>query len=365
MKNSVSVFVSGDFVPLHKAGVNLAAGKPEEVFGTVLPIIKSCDLAITNLETALTAGGAEISKCGPCLKVDPAVLPATLKAGFSLFTVANNHTRDWGNEAFLETLQHITDSGASYVGGGKNLEEAAVPFRTVINGLRLTVFNAGMQTPCSARHRRPGANPLSPAKLTAQIANERDKSDFILVIIHDGKEHLPCPSPRIRENYRAFIDAGANAVIGHHPHIAQGYEMYHGGFIAYSLGNFVFPPRNPENVREFWHLGYSVKLDFGTDREVTFEILPHENSKETHGTNLMTGEEKEKFLDNIAELNRLLADDEACDEFYCRKALQFFPNYQKRLLSNPDDYVRWACVMATDEHVDVLKESAWKLAFDE
>ena len=111
--NGASLFITGDLVPLHESIDLLAAGKVEEVFSTVLPEIRSADLAITNLECAVTDGGEPIRKCGPNLKCTPAVMPALVDAGFKLFALANNHSRDFGDAAFLETMENVEKAGGS------------------------------------------------------------------------------------------------------------------------------------------------------------------------------------------------------------------------------------------------------------
>ncbi len=359
--NSASLFITGDLVPLHESIDLLAAGKVEEVFSTVLPEIRSADLAITNLECAVTDGGEPIRKCGPNLKCTPAVMPALVDAGFKLFALANNHSRDFGDAAFLETMENVEKAGGSCVGGGRDMEDSCKPFRSVVNGLKVTVFNSSMHNWCSATMDNPGAAPLRPAYLAAQIANEKANADFILVIIHDGKEHVPFPSARIRDNYRAFIDAGANACIGHHPHISQGYEVYNNGFIAYSLGNFFFPPRVKNSAPPFWYKSYSVKLNISANKIDSFEILPHFYDEETSALKVMEGGQKEEFMERLCKLNQILKDDRLCDKCYTIEARKYMPTYENNM-PNPFYYY---CVMGTEEHVDVLQYAGRERALGE
>ncbi len=253
-----------------------------------------------------------------------------LKAGFTVFSLANNHTRDFGDKAFLETMRFIREAGAAFVGGGANQTEAAELLRLKLGSLRLSIFAAALEQPCSATDATPGANPLNAAGLAAAIANERSHSDFILAVIHDGKEHIPFPSRRVRENYRAFVDAGAGAVSGHHPHIIQGIEYYHGGLIAYSLGNFHFPACNKEEAPGFWNRAFSLRLYIGQSRIAAIDVLPHHNDSATDRIDLMTGTDKVSFLDELSRLNRILENDVLCDRYYHGAALQFAPYYFTR-----------------------------------
>ncbi len=322
-----NLFITGDLIPREFAESNLIKGDVEAVFGTVLPEIRSSDLAVTNLETALTRGGAPIRKFGPPLRSDPDSLTGLVKTGFKVFSLANNHARDFGDEAFLETMRHIQSAGARFVGGGKNRTEAVQPLRLALGSFRISIFAAATEQPCSATENTPGANPLDPAGLTAAIANEKPNADFILAYIHDGKEHIPFPSRRVRNNYRAFIDAGAAAVIGHHPHICQGIERYHGGLIAYSLGNFHFPARNKQESPGFWNRAFSLRLHIRRNQVAAIDILPHANDPATDRIDLMTGTQKLDFMEELSRLNRILEDDELCDRYYAAAALPFAPWY--------------------------------------
>lgn len=352
---TASILVTGDLVPISRAEELLVAGEYEKAFGNFLPEIQSSDLALTNFETAATCGGEAIKKWGPNLRVNPGVMPALVKAGFKLFKLANNHSRDWGDAAFIETMEHIKNAGADYVGGGRDLAEAMEPYRCELNGIKVTVFNATMHQPCCALDNQPGANPLVPARLAAQIAAEKGKADFILVSVHDGKEQNPFISRRVRENYRGFIDAGANAVISHHPHIAQGYENYKDGFIAYSLGNFYFPSRNPDDAPGFWFRGYAVKLEIAPGKVVKAEVIPHKLDPETQCLALMAGEELAAFEERLARQNKILADD-LNDWYFGALASRGAYTYYHKMISTDVDYLAHAT--ETEEHVDSISAGA-------
>ena len=352
---TASILVTGDLVPISRAEELLVAGEYEKAFGNFLPEIQSSDLALTNFETAATCGGEAIKKWGPNLRVNPGVMPALVKAGFKLFKLANNHSRDWGDAAFIETMACIKNAGGDYVGGGKDLAEAMEPYRCVLNGIKVTVFNATMHQPCCALDNQPGANPLVPARLAAQIAAEKGKADFILVSVHDGKEQNPFISRRVRENYRGFIDAGANAVISHHPHIAQCYENYKDGFIAYSLGNFYFPSRNPDDAPGFWFRGYAVKLEIAPGKVVKAEVIPHKLDPETQCLALMAGEELAAFEERLARQNKILADD-LNDWYFGALASRGAYTYYHKMISTDVDYLAHAT--ETEEHVDSISAGA-------
>lgn len=365
LEGAKSIFITGDLIPRDKTEARLCNGETETVFGSVLPEILSCDLGITNLECTLTRGGEPIYKCGPNLKADPGVMPALMKAGFSVYALANNHSRDFGDEAFLETMKYITDAGGKYVGGGKDLAEASSTLFYDLKGLKLAIICASMRQACDCTKTTPGSNPLNPPAIAAQVAKARTRSDFVLVIIHDGKEQVPFPSERIRENYRAFVDAGAAAVIAHHPHTAQGFESYNGGFIAYSLGNFQFPPIHAEPPRS-WCESFSLKLFVNDHKVAGIEVVPH-HINEDQCLEVKQGADREEFLKRLGGLCTIAADDELCNKYYNAASMRYvhYENHIRKCLSLMDqgdlkdpEYLREMFYMnhylITAEHFDLL-----------
>lgn len=321
LEGAKTVFITGDLIPRELAEERLCKGETESVFGTVLPVIKSCDLGITNLECTLTRGGEPIYKCGPNLKADPDVMPALMKAGFSVYALANNHSRDFGDEAFLETMEHITAAGGKFVGGGKDLADAAKTLYCDVKGLKIAIICASMRQACDCTRTTPGSNPLNPPAIAAQVAKEKQQSDFVLVVIHDGKEQVPFPAQRIRENYRAFVDAGAAAVIAHHPHTAQGFELYNGGFIAYSLGNFHFPARS-ETPPPSWNESYSLKLFINKHKVAAIKVIPHQINAD-QCLEVKEGANREEFLKRLTGLCNIVADDDLCDTYYNAASMRY------------------------------------------
>ena len=365
LENSKSIFITGDLIPRERSEERLCAGNIKDVFGNVLEHIQSCDAGITNLECAVTGGGEPIFKCGPNLKTRPETIPSLVKAGFGVFALANNHSRDWGDDAFLETMKCITDAGAQYVGGGRDLQEASSALYFDVAGLRLAVLNSSMRQACDCTKNTPGSNPLNPPAMAAAISKIKDNCDFLLVVIHDGKEYCPFPSQRVRENYRAFIDAGADAVIAHHPHVAQGFEEYNGKFIAYSLGNFHFYPRKA-NPPPYWRKSFSLKLFVNKHKLAAIEVVPHKINDD-YCLELLEGEERKNFLERIDRLNDILQDDELGDIYFraatlgCRNYMSFISLAVKQFeagdYQDPDfkqNMFYFNHYLETMEHYDVI-----------
>ncbi|MBN2643120.1 MAG: CapA family protein [Victivallales bacterium] len=365
--DDLRVIVTGDMTFCGYTEELLIAGQTASVFGSMLPELLDKDLSVTNLETVIASGGEPIYKCGPNIKSTPEAFAGIIPAGFDVFSLANNHTRDYGDDAFMETIQHINAAGKKYVGGGENRAQAAEPLRLDIKGIPFSLFSATMHNICEAGTNSPGANAIAPAPLAAAIALEKNAGRTVIAFIHDGKEHVPFPSVRVRENCRGFVDAGADAVICHHPHIAQGFERYGKGFIAYSLGNFLFYSLTPDTAPDFWWNGYALRLYFNNTGISGVDVIPHHLGKNSR-MEVMSGGMRHEFMEKLSKLNAILADDAMCDRYY-HAAVQKFVYYENNIsalvklrqagITSGDEHFNQAfwCnhILETEEHLDALR----------
>ncbi|OGV71786.1 MAG: hypothetical protein A3K19_06725 [Lentisphaerae bacterium RIFOXYB12_FULL_65_16] len=333
--DDLKLLVTGDLCPVADVEDNFLAGKGEMVYGDMLPELRDKDLSVTNLELALTCGGAPIDKCGPNLRSDPRIFAGMAQAGFDVYGVANNHSRDWGDAAFIETLAHIAAAGCRYVGGGRNAAEAAQPLRLTVKGQRLAIFALTMHCDCDAGEATPGANALNPPFNTLAIREAKDAGDLVVVIFHDGKEHVPFPARRIRNYCRAFVAAGASAVIGHHPHITRGFEFYRGSLIAYSLGNFLFPKRRETTTElpAFWYEGYCLRLRLGRSGITGLDVIPHryDAAKQCLET-VRDPAARQRVLTRLNRLNAILAQPGENERYFSAAAAAF--SYYYHILRN-------------------------------
>lgn len=253
-----------------KSVVENGNGDYNFAFINVASYIKSFDLAFGNLESIISDKGETIKPfTGVDLRADPAAVDGLTGAGFDVVSVANNHIGDFGEEGMLDSFSRLKAAGISFAGGGLNYNEAHSPVIKEVRSTRiacLSYTNTPMysdsvglgQTPIKtwiATDSRPGIAwaASNGTKYNSKFAEygdiedmERDikaaklLADIVIVMIHFGWEYTYEPEDPEIEQARAAIDAGANLVIGSHPHVCQRVEEYHGGFIAYSLGNFVF-----------------------------------------------------------------------------------------------------------------------------
>jgi poly-gamma-glutamate synthesis protein (capsule biosynthesis protein) len=316
--------MTGDMCPLLDVEESLAQGS-SDVFGDLLPDMLSKDLSVTNLELPLTNGNDPIHKVGPNLKASPGIMKGLANSGFDVFALANNHTRDFGDDALIETMQAIEKNGLKHVGAGQNLEFAQKPLRLEINGVKISCISFSMSSFSDATENSPGVGLLNPARNAVDIFNEKKENNLVFVFSHDGRMHIPVPSERVIENYKAFVDAGADIVVGHHPHIYQGYEYYNGSAIFYSLGNFLFPPINDTNPKKQkdWCLTYSIKAHFDKCGITKCEIIPHIFDVEARRLSKLKEAEKEDFFKDLDRLNKLLKNRKENYKLFQEKSLEF------------------------------------------
>jgi poly-gamma-glutamate synthesis protein (capsule biosynthesis protein) len=224
-------------------------------------ILKDADYRIGNLECSIALGGTPFANKIYSFRARPATLPI-LQGRFDAVSLANNHSGDYGSEAFGETMQHLEQSGIAYFGGGKNLSEAHKPLWINRKDLKIAVLGYNEFKPRSfeAGADHPGIAWSEDSHVIADIRAAKEAgADLIIPFMHWGWEREDKPSERQKQLARRMIDEGAALVVGGHPHVTQGAEIYKGKPIIYSLGNFVFDGFEDPAAKRGWLL--RLKLD--------------------------------------------------------------------------------------------------------
>lgn len=232
-------------------------GDPLAAFASRL---QDADYRIANLECPIATQGQALESKIYSFRADPRVVPL-LKGRFDALAVANNHSGDYGQAAFLEALEHLAGQGIVAFGGGRNLEEAHRPLWIARGGLRIAVlaYNEFKPRSFEAGADWPGIAWSEDSQVVADIRAAREAgADLVIPFMHWGWEREEQPSERQRQLARTMIDAGADVVVGGHPHVTQGAEYYRGRLIVYSLGNFVFDGFDTAATRTGWLLRLTV-----------------------------------------------------------------------------------------------------------
>ncbi|MED3499371.1 CapA family protein [Brevibacillus agri] len=202
------------------------------------------DYTIANLETPLTTRGTPADNKAYVYKSSPLAAPAMQAAGIDAVNLANNHSMDQGVDGLLDTFAALEEHRIAYVGGGVDATRAFAPVFVEKNGIRLAVLGFSRVIPevsWFAQKNGPGlAGTYDPALAVQAIEQAKAQADLVVVIAHWGKEREDFPVDHQKELAKAYIDAGADLIVGGHPHVLQGFEQYRGKWIAYSLGNFIF-----------------------------------------------------------------------------------------------------------------------------
>ena len=204
------------------------------------------DINLANLESPIARKGAEFTAKQFRFRAEPELAPALRKAGFQLVTLANNHSMDFSGQALTETLKHLEAAGIAWVGAGENLAEARKMALYTIKGKKIAFLGYSLTRPTEffAGQQRPGTAPGYDQLVVADVASARRQADYVIVSFHWGKEGSGTVQTYQRNAAHKAIEAGADVIIGHHPHVLQGVERYKNGIIFYSLGNFAFASKS-------------------------------------------------------------------------------------------------------------------------
>jgi poly-gamma-glutamate synthesis protein (capsule biosynthesis protein) len=265
---TLSVVFAGDLMLAEGAGETIARGK--DPFAGVAAVLAGSDLRVANLECAVAHSGQEVPKQFT-FRAEPATLDV-LARHFDAVSVANNHSGDFGDPALLETLGGLDRVRVGRFGAGRNLIEAHEPLFIERKGVVVALLGYDEFRPRSfeAGPDSAGVAWSEDEQVVRDIRNARARgADVVIPFMHWGWENEAEPCERQRELSRLMIDAGADAVIGAHPHVTQGVETYRSRPIYYSLGNFVFSSLDYEAN----HRGWLARLELTAQGVVRWETL--------------------------------------------------------------------------------------------
>ena len=225
------------------------------------------DIFMVNLENPVTRATEKVEKKYN-FKMDPIYLQTLLDGGVTIVTCANNHVFDYGLQGIDDTMRNLDSAGIYRVGIGRSLADSRTPVVLERKGKKigfLAYFGGGDYAATSGRA---GFAPRRTRDILKDVRKLRGSVDYVVVNFHWGAEREPIPELWQRTLAHKVIDAGADLIVGHHPHVLQGLEEYHGKWIAYSLGNFVF---GGNSLNTYQTAVLKVTLDEGACR---VELVP-------------------------------------------------------------------------------------------
>lgn len=273
---------------------------------------KQADFRALNLETTITRRGVPMNRKAHVFRSDPETLAALQALQVDLAILANNHAMDAGEEGLLDTIAELKKVGIDHVGAGSNAREALQSYRFERKGIRFAVlaFNAIGEGLSFSAGARAGVAPAG-AEMVALVTRARQEVDHVIVSLHWGVEYFTRPRPDQISQARRLIDAGASIIVGHHPHIPQGMEIYGNGLIFYSLGNFLFGSVNQQQEHNIiFRIDYSPQSK--RPLRLVLRAINGRYRERGHRIDFLTAEESRpfwaEFLQQSADLTPTLRE---------------------------------------------------------
>lgn len=264
------VFTGDVYIGNYVSSVYETSGVEGVLSEYLLEQLQTANLAMVNQEFPFSTRGMPMENKQYTFRVDPSKVQLFEDMGLDIVSLANNHALDYGTDALLDSMDTLTQAGITYVGVGRDLTEAKTTRYFTINGKSIAVLSASRVIPVSewgATSTKPGMfTTYDSTALIEEIKVAREEADAVIVYLHWGLEKKEYPERYQRTMGRQFIDAGADVVIGSHPHVLQGFEYYNGKLIAYSLGNFIFSQTIEQTAM--------LTVDMNEENQLEFSLIP-------------------------------------------------------------------------------------------
>jgi poly-gamma-glutamate synthesis protein (capsule biosynthesis protein) len=276
----------GDVMLTRGVGKQIRKNGPAFPFKPTAKILRAADLTFANLETQISTLGKPMTNKEVHFRSEPQSVRGLIHAGIDVVSLANNHSMDFGVDALFETMDILAHHGIASVGAGMNETSARRSANFIRGDVKISVlaYSWNFYLTVEATTDKPGVAVVQRdqtseksevavaqhRKMAQNIKCAKKWADVVIVSFHWGWEYAKYPTETDRKTARLAIDAGANLVVGHHPHVIQGVERYQGGLICYSLGNFVFDQWRTRTRR-----GLMLRCHFdGKGKISSAELLP-------------------------------------------------------------------------------------------
>ncbi|MRR05522.1 MAG: CapA family protein [Deltaproteobacteria bacterium] len=298
----VVLTVVGDILLAGSASPTLSREGYDYPFAATAAILRGSDIAVGNLESPIASRGVEFTEKKYRFKASPKAASALRKVGFSVMTLANNHIMDFGALGLIDTLENLDKERILHAGAGRNLVEARKPAIIDKNGQKIVFLAYSLTYPVDfyAGLNQPGAAPGYVHFFLEDIKQAKARADHVVISFHWGVEGAVFPKSYQVAVARRAIDAGADVVIGHHPHVLQGIERYKGRLILYSLGNYTFGSLSKNAVTSVMA---KIVLERGV-REVELFPLNVMNAEVRFQPALLQGLRGRQVISRLQDLSR-------------------------------------------------------------
>lgn len=289
--DTVTILAFGDMMLDRAIRTKIKEHGSEYPFSNIKRFLQGVDIVVANAEGVFTdnLSVTEGKKNGPLqFTFDPRSIPTLKRLGFSVFSQANNHTSDFGTQGATESKRFMERQGIGYFGDYYNSKDLA--YTKIVRGKKVTFVGYNQFSNTGTK------------EVIEAIQKAKSEASFVIVYPHFGNEYKENFSASQQDTAHSFIDAGADVIIGSHPHVLQGIEIYKGRAIFYSLGNFVFDQSNYGPTSEGLSVGVELR-----DSTVTYSLFPF--SIKRGQVTLMQNKERDTLLKKVASLS--LSDETA------------------------------------------------------
>lgn len=297
-RGPLTLAAGGDVIGDRQVGVYIDERGGDAPLSGVAPLLQAAHVAFVNLESPLSDKGERNAAKDVTFRGRPSLVGGLASAGVDVVSLANNHALDWGEAALLDTIRRLEAAGVAQAGAGPDLATArqAAILETPAGTVAVLAYSNVLPEGFPAGSDHPGINPMRPdrERVLADVAAAADRNDWVAVSLHWGIEYQGRPEREQRAMAHDAVDAGADIVLGHHPHVLQGLELYRNKIIAYSLGDFVFDHYSRETGEAF-----VLEATLHPAGPPAFTVTPVYLS-DAHGIpRVVTGAEADAILDRL------------------------------------------------------------------
>lgn len=312
----VTLAFIGDVMLGRGVNAEIATRPPETFWGSTLPILRSADAVIANLECAITQNVQRWDRTPKVFyfRADPKATDVLHAARIRCVSLANNHTLDYGEEGLLDTLKHLDAVGICRAGAGRNLDEAEAPALFDAAGIKVGVVAfTDNEPPFAADQQKPGTNYIeiktdssTLARIEKAVKRAHNSGARIVVLsLHWGPNMVLRPPAHFREFASAAVRLGADILYGHSAHVFQGVQVIDGSLVMYDTGDFLDDYAVDPELRNDWSFIFLVEADeTGPTSLRMFPVRLHYAR-----VDLATGSEFEAICDRMCVLSSELGTD--------------------------------------------------------
>lgn len=313
----------GDIMLDRGVGTRIKKHRPEYPFIHVAGLLRDADITFGNLESLISESGKKTRGKEITFRASVESVTGLSFAGIDVVSLANNHAVDFGDPALLETMDILAHNGIAYIGAGANFSSAHRPARFMINGIKVAFLAYSNEFhKVKAAADGPGVAVTDTEEVKKDILSCRNWADTVIISCHWGWEYSDHPDQETRDFAHHAVDAGADLLIGHHPHVIQGVEIYKKSLICYSLGNFVF-----DQIGNRVKRGLILKCILGKSGPLKANLIPVIIDQREFRPKPASGQDALLILD---ELKKLSSDLDTVIEVKKNKAEIKFVHQKKR-----------------------------------